>query len=154
MIKLVRVDHRLLHGQVIFSWTRQLEIEHIIVVDDKLPDDPISVMTLNIAKPADCKLSIVKFDKVKETVEEDINKNIMILIKGPNEAVKLVENIDQIDEINYGGIAKKKDSISYSQAIYLNKEELEDTRTLLEKGINIYVQQVPNSSIEKVDFMK
>ena len=30
MIKLVRVDHRLLHGQVIFSWTRQTALNHII----------------------------------------------------------------------------------------------------------------------------
>ena len=34
MIKLVRVDHRLLHGQVIFSWTRQTAANHIIVADD------------------------------------------------------------------------------------------------------------------------
>lgn len=41
MIKLVRVDHRLLHGQVIFSWTRQTAANHIIVADDLVPNDPI-----------------------------------------------------------------------------------------------------------------
>ena len=35
MIKLVRVDHRLLHGQVIFSWTKQVGTNYIIVADDK-----------------------------------------------------------------------------------------------------------------------
>lgn len=44
MIKLVRVDHRLLHGQVIFSWTKQLSANYIIVADDKVPNDPISLM--------------------------------------------------------------------------------------------------------------
>ena len=29
MIKLVRVDHRLLHGQVIFSWTKQVGTNYI-----------------------------------------------------------------------------------------------------------------------------
>ena len=42
MIKLVRVDHRLLHGQVIFSWTKQVGTNYIIVADDKVPNDPIS----------------------------------------------------------------------------------------------------------------
>ncbi|HFL8350757.1 TPA: PTS sugar transporter subunit IIB, partial [Enterococcus faecium] len=51
MIKLVRVDHRLLHGQVIFSWTKQYDINHIIVADNKVPGDPMSVMALTIAKP-------------------------------------------------------------------------------------------------------
>ena len=54
MIKLVRVDHRLLHGQVIFSWTKQMSVNYIIIVDDKVPNDPISVMALSIAKPTDC----------------------------------------------------------------------------------------------------
>ena len=40
MIKLVRVDHRLLHGQVIFSWTKQVGTNYIIVADDKVPNDP------------------------------------------------------------------------------------------------------------------
>ena len=44
MIKLVRVDHRLLHGQVIFSWTKQVGTNYIIVADDKVPNDPISMI--------------------------------------------------------------------------------------------------------------
>ena len=39
MSKLVRVDHRLLHGQVIFSWTKQVGTNYIIVADDKVPHD-------------------------------------------------------------------------------------------------------------------
>ena len=75
MIKLVRVDHRLLHGQVIFSWTKQLSANYIIVADDKVPNDPISMMALSIAKPADCELSIIPFSKVKEVVEKNADKN-------------------------------------------------------------------------------
>ena len=34
MIKLVRLDYRLLHGQVVFSWTQNVGAQRIIVVDD------------------------------------------------------------------------------------------------------------------------
>ena len=54
MIKLVRVDHRLLHGQVIFSWTKQVGTNYIIVADDKVPNDPISMMALSIASACCC----------------------------------------------------------------------------------------------------
>lgn len=154
MIKLVRVDHRLLHGQVIFSWTKQLSINYIIVADDIVPNDPLSVMALSIAKPVDCELSIIQIDKVKEIVDKKYDKNIMILVKGPHEAVKLVENLPEIKEINYGGIAKKNESKAYGKAIFLNSSELNDTRTLLENDIKIFVQQVPTSNVENVDFMK
>lgn len=154
MIKLVRVDHRLLHGQVIFSWTKQLAINYIIIADDKVPNDPLSIMALSIAKPVDCELSIVQFDKVKEIVNRKSDKNIMILVKGPGEAVKLIEKLPEIKEINYGGIAKKSDSKVYGKAVFLNDLELKDTRILLENNIKIFVQQVPTSNVENVDFMK
>ena len=31
MIKLVRVDHRLLHGQVAFAWTKNLSVDCILI---------------------------------------------------------------------------------------------------------------------------
>lgn len=154
MIKLVRVDHRLLHGQVIFSWTKQLSVNHIIVADDKVPNDPIGMMALNIAKPADCGLSVVPFAKLKETVEKNESKNMMILIKGAKEALQLLEYLPEVKEINYGGIAKKAGSRAYGKAVYLNQDELQDTREILQRNVKIFVQQVPTSQVERVDFEK
>ena len=51
MIKLLRIDDRLLHGQVAFSWTKVLSIESIIIVNDEVVKDEITKMTLGIAKP-------------------------------------------------------------------------------------------------------
>ena len=147
MIKLVRVDHRLLHGQVIFSWTKQLSANYIIVADDKVPNDPISMMALSIAKPADCELSIIPFSKVKEVVEKNADKNIMIIVKGPKEAVQLVKELPEVTEINYGGVAKKN-----GKAIFLNEEELASTKELISMGKKIIIQMVPTSPIEHANF--
>lgn len=154
MIKLVRVDHRLLHGQVIFSWTKQYDINHIIVADNKVPNDPITVMALSIAKPADCKLDIVKINEVSDILNKHSDNRFMILIKGPQEALELVENVPEIKKINFGGVAKKADSKAYGKAVFLNNEELKATREILDKDIEIFVQQVPSQSIESVDFKK
>lgn len=154
MIKLVRVDHRLLHGQVIFSWTKQYDINHIIVADNKVPGDPMSVMALTIAKPADCKLDIVKISEVESIMEKSSKDNYMILIRGPVEALELTELVPEIKDINYGGVAKKSDSKSYGKAVFLTNDELKATQDILSKGINIFVQQVPSSSVENVDFNK
>lgn len=154
MIKLVRVDHRLLHGQVIFSWTKQLGVDYIIVADDKVFNDPISVMALSIAKPTECELSIIPFSKLSNLVEEKKNKNIMILVKGPQEALKLIEELPEVEEINFGGVAKKSGSKAYGKAIFLNEIELTATQELINKGKKIFIQQVPTSQIEHADFNK
>lgn len=152
MITLIRVDHRLLHGQVIFTWTKQLGVDYIIVADDKVPNDTMSVMALRIAKPVDCELSIIPFSKLKQLVEDKADKTIMILVKGPQEAVQLVEALPDTKEINYGGVAKKAGSKAYGKAVYLNHEELMATQALQNKDIKIFVQQVPTSQIEHVNF--
>lgn len=152
MIKLVRVDHRLLHGQVIFSWTKQMSVNYIIVADDKVPNDPISMMALSIAKPADCELNIIPFSKVKEVVTKNADKNIMIVVKGPKEAVQLVKELPEVTEINYGGVAKKNGSKAYGKAIFLNEEELASTKELISMGKKITIQMVPTSPIEHANF--
>lgn len=152
MIKIVRVDHRLVHGQVIFSWVKQYDIDHIVVGDDLVQSNPIASMALKMAKPADAKLDIVKVAKVKEIVEGNPKDKIMILVKGPQQALQLVQDIPEIKEINYGGIAKKEGSKSYGQAIYLNSEELKVTKDIVSKGVKIFIQQVPSSPVEKANF--
>jgi len=152
MIKLVRIDHRLLHGQVIFSWTKQYDINHIIVADNHVPDDRMSVMALSIAKPNGVKLNIIKINEVANILNENLSDNIMILIKGPEEALELTEYVPEIKEINVGGVARTEGSKSYGKAVNLNEQELKAMRNLLDKDINCFIQQVPTVAIEKVDF--
>ena len=56
MIQLVRVDYRLLHGQVAVSWTADLGIDCILLVSDTLLDDPIRVTSVKLAKPTGVKV--------------------------------------------------------------------------------------------------
>lgn len=154
MIKLVRVDHRLLHGQVIFSWTRQMGVDHIIVADDLVPNDPIGKMALSLAKPAGCSLDIIPLSGLKEAADAKADKNVMIIVRGPKEALKLVKALPEVKEVNYGGVAKKQDSKAYGKAVYLNGEELKATQDILAAGVRIYIQQVPASQIEHADFSK
>ena len=55
MIKALRIDHRLVHGQVAFTWTHFLGATRIIVIDDKAAGDDFQKMALNMAKPAGVK---------------------------------------------------------------------------------------------------
>ena len=52
MIKLTRIDDRLLHGQVAFTWTPALSADCIVIANDKVAKDEFLKMTLNLAKPA------------------------------------------------------------------------------------------------------
>ena len=58
MIKLLRVDHRLLHGQVVFSWVSALDPDCILVANDDVVKDELRKTTLKLGKPNGVKLVI------------------------------------------------------------------------------------------------
>ena len=58
MIKLVRLDYRLLHGQVVFSWCSYVGAQRIIVVDDDAASDELKKAALSLSKPAGVRLNI------------------------------------------------------------------------------------------------
>ncbi len=155
MIKLVRIDHRLLHGQVVFSWSKSLNIHRIIVVDNAAAQDEFKKMSLNLSKPTGIKLNIFSVDEAlkKMSKVEQLNENIMLIFGNTSEVRAFCTAYPNIDAINYGGIIKKEGSQQFSNAIFLNEQEIADAKALKEMGITQFIQQVPTSRKEDLNKM-
>ena len=152
MIKAVRVDHRLVHGQVAFTWTHYLTVSRIIVIDDKAANDEFQKMALNMSKPAGVKLNIFTVEKAlsKMPKVEELNDSIFIVFGCTRDAARFIQGYKKIKEINYGGIAKKEGSKLYSDVVYLNNEEVEDSKTIRQCGTRIFMQQLPTTKREEL----
>lgn len=151
MIQLVRIDHRLLHGQVVFSWVRAIGANHIVVADDKAATDEFLKMSLSLAKPNDVALDIVKVSEAGAHIGKLENKRVMVILRGTREAVEFFDSCPDLKEINYGGIAKKEGSVQYSQSIYLTPSEVADSKYLSDKGVRLFMQQVPSTGSEALN---
>lgn len=152
MINLVRVDYRLLHGQVVYSWLKNKNVNHIIIADDHAAGDSFTQMALKLAKPSSCKLDIVKISDARKAYEKAGDKDFMFIVKGVSQLHQLLEIMPEIEEVNYGGIPQRENSKQVSKSIFLTPEEIELTKSIMENNIKIYVQQLPSSSIEKMNF--
>lgn len=152
MIKGLRVDHRLVHGQVAFTWTHFYAATRIIVIDDKSATDEFQKIALNIAKPAGCKLNIFTVEKAlsKMPKVETLNDSVFIIFGCTHDAARFIEGYPKIKELNYGGISKKEGSKQFSEVVYLTDEEIEDTRKILNAGTSIYMQQLPTTKKERL----
>ncbi|MBF7126066.1 PTS sugar transporter subunit IIB [Pediococcus pentosaceus] len=145
MIKVVRIDHRLLHGQVIFAWTKSQGIERIIVIDNDAAGDDFKKMSL--------KLSVFSVTQAKERMEK-INKlksNTMVIFGDVLQAGEIIPDLNGITEVNYGGVKNRPDTKRYSNAVFLNDEEVRSSQRLKEQGITLFMQQVPTSKRESLD---
>ena len=52
MIKVIRVDYRLIHGQVAISWVRKAGVDYLVVADDHAASDALVKMTMKLAQPS------------------------------------------------------------------------------------------------------
>lgn len=148
MIKLTRIDDRLLHGQVAFSWTPALSADYLVVANDKVAKDEFLKMTMGLAKPAGTKLLIKSIaDTVTFLNDEKSNKaKILLLINSVKDAYTLAHAVPEIQSINFGGIRSKEGTRLVSKAIALHEEDITLIRELLAKGIELEVRQVPTDS--------
>ena len=51
MIVCLRVDERLIHGQVAMTWTKELKLNGLVVASDEAASNEIQKMTLKMAVP-------------------------------------------------------------------------------------------------------
>ncbi|EMX1353146.1 PTS system mannose/fructose/N-acetylgalactosamine-transporter subunit IIB [Salmonella enterica] len=148
MIKLVRIDYRLLHGQVVFAWTRALDIDHIIVAN--AAGDAFVSMSLSLAKPAGVSLDIITVEQAAEKLASGKldHKKVMVVLGNTAETLAFAEKVPGISVINYGGIAQKEGAQQFGKAIYLTEQEIADSQALKAKGIRLEMRQVPAHSAE------
>jgi len=147
MIKLLRIDDRLLHGQVAFSWTKVLSIESIIIVNDEVIKDEITKMTLGIAKPRGTTLVVKGVEDGIAMIKENTKnkKNVMVIVNNVFDAKKIVDEVSDIKSINFGGLKEKIGipSKRFTSSVTLTNEEIELAKELAERDIELEIRQVP-----------
>jgi len=152
MIKLTRIDDRLVHGQVAFTWVPSLGINYLIVANDKVAKDDFLKMTLGLAKPPSAKLQILSIADAIAFLNDVKSKNlkIMILINNVNDALALSNGVDEIQSINFGGIRTKEGAKLISKAIAVSDDDIAIVKMMAEKGIELEIRQVPTDKKQMV----
>jgi len=157
MIKLLRVDHRLLHGQVAFSWTSFLQADCILIASDNVVNDQLRLTTIKLAKPSGVKLVIKNIeDSIKALKEGKTDKyRLFIVVESVGDAARMARAVKTIKSINLGGTRPKENTISVSKVVHLTEEEISIVNELSNAGVEVEVRQVPNDSkVNAVDLIK
>ena len=105
-LKLVRIDFRLIHGQVMTRWVKKYDITNIVVIDDKSSKSPILKKILLNAAPAGIKVEIESVESaVVRWKEGNFPKgNLLILFKDPETAGRAWKAGIDFKSLQIGGI--------------------------------------------------
>lgn len=146
-ITLVRVDDRVIHGQVLTQWTRINPCDGILVVNDYLAKNKELGQVYKNAAPSNIKVFIFTFEKALLKIDEAkrSKKNYFLITKSPIELSKLVQNgVDFGKELIYGPSSFRPDTTSIGPNQSLTKEEMDACEVLHNSGINITFKLTPD----------
>jgi fructoselysine and glucoselysine-specific PTS system IIB component len=153
MIKLTRIDDRLVHGQVAFTWTPALGVDCLIIANDKAAKDEFMKMTLGLAKPAGTRLLIKSLKDAAAFLNDEKNKGlkVLLIINSVKDAAAMATDVPEIRSINIGGIRLKEGAKLISKAVAVNEEDITMLRILLNRGIELEIRQVPTDNKQMVE---
>jgi mannose/fructose/N-acetylgalactosamine-specific phosphotransferase system component IIB len=152
MIKLARIDDRLVHGQVAFTWVSSLGIDCLLVANDKVAKDEFQKMAMGLAKPPTAKLLIMTLVETIAFLNDPKSKNakILLLVNSINDACILTNGVAEIKSVNFGGLRTKDGAKLISKAIAVSDEDITIIKLMLEKGIELEIRQVPTDKKQLV----
>lgn len=152
----VRIDDRMIHGQVAAIWCNRLKTTRIIVSNDAAASDDIRKMALKMAAPAGVKVSVITNEKTANNMKAGKydSDNVLLILTNPQDALYLIEAGINIETINVGNIAHRENTIQVKKSINVTKEEAEEFRKVEAKGVKLTAIMMPDDRENNfIDFL-
>jgi mannose/fructose/N-acetylgalactosamine-specific phosphotransferase system component IIB len=152
-IQLVRIDERMIHGQVVTQWLRNIHCDRILLVDDGVFADEFLKKVVVMAAPADVAIEVLTVDMAADSLKSDKFREqaLMILVRHPSTVEALVGKGIKITKLNLGGMGTKPGRKRLFKNIAISSEEAEIFKRLAANGVVTTIQMTPNE--KPVDLM-
>ncbi len=152
-LSLVRIDQRLIHGQVMAMWSKEYPIDHILVIDDPLSKDPFMKKIYGMAVPSSIKVYMLSVDDaVRRWKDNQLGSgNYLVLIRDTETALRAWKSGFGIQKLQIGNLEAGPASVIIHRNSRLSKEHLPNLIQMLEGGIDIYIQSQPAEGIVSLD---
>ncbi len=147
----VRVDERLIHGQVTVAWRRYLNYTALCIADDQTAADPFLSAVLAAATPDGVQTTICT---VADAARAAPWANALILVKTPQAALKLRQSGLGFDQLDIGNIAAGPGKKRVYRSISLGHTDIAALSQLAAQGVQITFRQTPDDRAETWNAIK
>lgn len=145
---LVRIDDRLIHGQVATRWTKESKVSRIIVVNDDVAKDQVRSTMLKSVAPPGVTAHVVNVDKMIRVYNnpEYGGERVMLLFTNPTDVVRLMDGGVPMTTVNIGGISHKEGKTMVSNAVAVDEKDIAAFKELDARHVELDVRKVSNDS--------
>lgn len=147
-IRLVRIDYRLVHGQIIAAWLKASGSDRIVVVNDALAADEFMTDIYALtAQTAGASLDVMSISAAPQKLNgHDLGDGrFLVLFKSAQDALAAEEAGLALDDVQVGGLGGGDGSVG-AYGIAFKADDVEALRKLDEAGVNVHLHVVPTDS--------
>jgi mannose/fructose/N-acetylgalactosamine-specific phosphotransferase system component IIB len=147
-----RVDDRLIHGEVVTAWSPTYNINHIIIVDNIVASDPFQKRVLKALAPSKVRVDAFTVEEAIQDLTKPFNEKerILLLTKSPIAYLELVEGGIDLPQVNLGGMGIRDERKTFIKNVACDEKEVEAIRKLVDKGIQVFYQLVPEQRLIEI----
>ena len=151
-IPLLRIDNRLIHGQVASSWAKIVKCDAIFAISDDVAKDELRAKLLLQVAPAHLQSYVITVDKAIKVWHNPMyaDRKVLWLVTKPGDIVRLIEGGVDIKQVNVGGMTHREGCKLISQAVAVDADDVAAFKRLNEMGVKMTLQQLATSPAEDV----
>lgn len=147
-ITLLRIDERLIHGQVVVGWGERYHVERIMVVDDDLRASEWEQELYCLGVPPNVDAEFLSVEEARAAFPQwrDDPQRIFLLVRNVGTLSRLAaDGLLQGLEVNLGGIHSAPGRHRVLPYLFLSDEEMVDLHRIADTGVAISARDVPAS---------
>ena len=147
-IALVRIDNRLVHGQVLEAWLPALDAHGILVADDEAAGNVLARSAMSLAIPPKVSFQVLRVQAAAELLKPGgqgpQGRRTLILLRDVRDAVQLHELGVPIPRLNIGNVHYAQGRRQVSHSVFLDAAEVAALELLASSGTQVEVRAVPS----------
>jgi len=149
---LIRVDSRLVHGQIIETWLPFLKATRIVVVNDEVAGSFFRETVIRMAVPREAEVLIYGVDEFgsSDITRQDETVRTIVLFSGVNDVARAWTVGFRFKTLNIGNLYSENCKLQCSTSVCLADEDIDHIRFLLDSGVRVELRSVPSDRV--VDF--
>ena len=146
-VVLVRVDDRLIHGQIVVGWVQALGVKRVVLVDDAVSGNEWERELYTLSVPPGLRVEFASVVEATEMMAEWMGSpdRTIVLVGNVETIIELCNGTDQIKKVNVGGLHDATGRTQRLPYVYLSEDEAAGLRALGENGIEVTAQDVPTA---------
>lgn len=146
MIRQLRIDDRLVHGEVVALWVSNLGVNTIVIADDEYASNPINVMTANLVKPKNVNLHLFKISEALAYINDPSHEKekIFVVCANAQNALTLVKGCEAITEVNVGAMRHAPGKNQVNLKVFVDDQDIKDLTEISNLGRVIFQQTKPD----------